>query len=81
MSTLVEYYGINPDYGTPADLKRLIAESHKRGLKVIIDVVVNHTSWDNKLITDHPEFYKQNEKGDIIPPVPDWADVSGLDYS
>ncbi|HQZ95262.1 MAG TPA: alpha-amylase family glycosyl hydrolase [Pyrinomonadaceae bacterium] len=75
-----DYYGVNPDYGTPADLKRLVAEAHKRGLKVIIDVVVNHTAWDNKLITEHPEFYKKNEKGEIIPPVPDWADVAGLDY-
>jgi cyclomaltodextrinase len=76
-----DYYGINPDYGTPADFKRLVAESHKRGLKVIIDVVVNHTAWDNKLITDHPEYYKKNEKGEIVPPVPAWADVAGLDYS
>ena len=75
-----DYYGVNPDYGTPGDLKRLVAEAHKRGLKVIIDVVVNHTAWDNKLITEHPEFYKKNEKGEIIPPVPDWADVAGLDY-
>jgi len=76
-----DYYGVNPDYGTPGDLKRLVSESHKRGMKVIIDVVLNHTSWDNKLITEHPEFYKKNEKGEIIPPVPDWADVAGLDYS
>jgi glycosidase len=75
-----DYYGINPDYGTKDDLKRLIAESHKRGLKVIIDVVVNHTAWDNTLIKEHPEFYKKNDKGEIIPPVPDWADVAGLDY-
>ncbi len=75
-----DYYGVNPDYGTPADLKRLIAEAHKRNLKVIIDVVLNHTAWDNKLITEHPEFYKKNDKGEIIPPVPDWADVAGLDY-
>lgn len=76
-----DYYGVNPDYGTPADLKRLVAEAHKRGLKVIIDVVVNHTAWDNELITEHPEFYKKNDKGEIVPPVPDWADVAGLDYS
>lgn len=75
-----DYYGVNPDYGTPADLKRLVAESHKRGLKVIIDVVVNHTAWDNKLITSNPEFYKKNEKGEIVPPIADWADVAGLDY-
>ena len=76
-----DYYGVNPDYGTPADLKRLVTESHKRGMKVIIDVVVNHTAWDNDLIKKHPEFYKKNEKGEIVPPVPDWADVAGLDYS
>lgn len=75
-----DYYGINPDYGTAADLKRLVSEAHKRNLKVIIDVVVNHTAWDNKLITEHPEFYKKNDKGEIVPPVPDWADVAGLNY-
>lgn len=76
-----DYYGVNPDYGTPADLKRLVAESHKLGMKVIIDVVVNHTAWDNNLITEHPDFYKKNDKGEIVPPVEDWADVAGLDYS
>lgn len=76
-----DYYGVNPDYGTPADLKRLVAESHERGMKVIIDVVVNHTAWDNRLIKDHPEFYKKNDKGEIVPPIADWADVAGLDYS
>ena len=76
-----DYYGINPDYGTSADLKRLVAEAHRRNLRVIVDVVLNHTAWDNKLITEHPEFYRKNDKGEIIPPVPDWADVAGLDYS
>src|SRR6266436_7405998 len=33
-----DYYGINPDYGTKEDLKRLVSESHRRGLKVIIDI-------------------------------------------
>jgi cyclomaltodextrinase len=76
-----DYYGINPDYGTSADLKRLVTEAHKRGLKVITDMVINHTAWDNALITQHPEYYKKNDKGEIIPPVPEWADVAGLDYS
>ena len=76
-----DYYGVNPDYGTPADLKRLIAESHKRGIRVIIDIVANHTSWDNTLIRTHPEFYKKDKNGNIVPPVADWADVAGLDHS
>jgi glycosidase len=76
-----DYYGVNPDYGTPADLKRLVNESHRHGLKVIIDVVLNHTAWDNPLIREHPEFYKKDERGTIVPPIPDWADVAGFDYS
>ena len=75
-----DYYGINPDYGTEADLKRLISEAHKRGLKVIIDIVANHTAWDSVLMA-HPEFYKQDAAGKIIPPVPEWTDVAGLNYS
>ncbi len=39
-----DYYAINPDYGTKDDFKRLIAEAHRCGMKVIIDVVANHTA-------------------------------------
>jgi glycosidase len=75
-----DYYAINPDYGTEADLKKLIAEAHKRGLKVILDMVANHTAWDSVMIAN-PEFYKQDASGKIIPPVPDWTDVAGLNYA
>jgi glycosidase len=75
-----DYYAINPDYGTADDLKRLVREAHQRGLKLILDTVPNHTSWDNPLIRDK-SFYKQDAKGNIIPPTPEWNDVAGLDYS
>jgi cyclomaltodextrinase len=74
-----DYYAINPDYGTEADLKRLVLEAHKRDLKVIIDIVANHTAWDSVMM-QHPEFYKQDSNGKIIPPVPEWTDVAGLNY-
>jgi glycosidase len=48
---------------------------------VIIDWVANHTSWDNALITQHPDWYKKDAKGNIIPPVPDWTDAAALDYT
>lgn len=47
---VTDYYGINPDYGTMDDFKRLLAEAHKRDIKVIIDLVLNHTS------AQHPWF-------------------------
>jgi len=75
-----DYYAINPEYGTEADFKRLVSEAHKRDLKVILDMVLNHTAWDNVLIEQHPDFYKHNSAGKIVPPVEDWSDVAGLDY-
>ena len=75
-----DYYGINPAYGTKTDLKRLVTEAHARGMKVITDEVLNHTAWDNKLITEHPGFYKRDANGKILYPE-DWTDVAWLDYS
>lgn len=75
-----DYYAINPDYGTGEDFKRLIGGAHQRGMKVVIDIVAGHTAWDNVLITQHPEFYKKDTTGKIIPPNPDWSDVAGLNF-
>ena len=74
-----DFYAINPDYGTKDDFKRLIAEAHKRNLKVIIDIVANHTAWDSVMMKNK-SFYTQDKNGNIIPPVPDWADVADLNY-
>lgn len=74
-----DYYAINPDYGTATDLKRLVREAHARGLKVIIDIVANHTSWDSVLMK-HPEFYKRDAKGNITYPY-DWYDIAALNYT
>jgi glycosidase len=41
---VINYYKVNPDYGTNADFKRFVAAAHKRGIKVIVDMVLNHTS-------------------------------------
>ena len=75
-----DYYAVDPNYGTVDDVKKLVAEAHKRGLKVIMDLVVNHTSWDSVMMA-HPEFYKKDENGKIVPPVPAWSDVAGLNYA
>jgi cyclomaltodextrinase len=73
-----DYYGINPDYGTADDLRRLVREAHARGLRVIIDIVANHTSWDSVLMK-HPEFYKHDAEGKITYPY-DWYDIAALNY-
>ena len=51
---VLNYYAVNPDYGTMADFKNLLNEAHKRNIKIIIDLVLNHTS------SQHPFFVDAN---------------------
>jgi len=44
---VIDYMSVNPQYGTLADFKELVQECHKRGIRVIIDFVINHTSSEN----------------------------------
>ncbi len=74
-----DFYAVNPDYGTAQDFKRLVAEAHRRNIKVIIDIVANHTAWDS-VVMKNLTFYTKNAKGEIVPPVADWADVADLNY-
>lgn len=41
---IAEYRSVHPAYGTLGDVKRFIAEAHKRGLRIITELVINHTS-------------------------------------
>ncbi|HXG91954.1 MAG TPA: alpha-amylase family glycosyl hydrolase [Blastocatellia bacterium] len=73
-----DYYAINDDYGSKDDLRRLITEAHRRGMRVILDMVANHTSWDSVLMK-HPDYYVRDASGRINYPH-DWSDVAELNY-
>ena len=60
---IADYQDIDPMFGTLADMDELLAEAHKRGLKIIMDLVVNHTS------DEHAWFQASRDKDD---PHADW---------
>jgi glycosidase len=76
-----DFHAVNPEFGTMDDFRSLVAATHAEGMRIIIDLVANHTAWDNPLITEHPDWYTRDAKGRIIAPNPDWSDVADLDYS
>ncbi|UJF34490.1 alpha-amylase family glycosyl hydrolase [Paenibacillus hexagrammi] len=61
---ITDYYSINPQFGTMDDCQHLIQEAHKRRIKVIMDLVVNHTS------SKHPWFL--DSAADKISPHRNW---------
>ena len=75
-----DYKKINPKFGTDADLKSLIGKAHSMGMKVILDWVANHTSFDNVWTNSNPERYKKDANGNIAA-TSSWGDVAQLDYS
>ena len=76
-----DYEAINEEYGTLEDFKSLIDKTHKLGMKIMMDIVFNHTSRDSVLIDKHEEFYYHDKDGKLGNRVGDWSDVYDLDLN
>lgn len=57
---VTDYDRVNPEYGTDADFDRLLSEAHRRGIRVIVDLVLNHTS-------DHHPWFLDSASGPSSP--------------
>lgn len=82
-----DYRKVNPEFGTLDDFRRLVRAAHDLGMHLIIDWVANHTAWDHAWVTQHPDWYLKDARGEIHSYVYDnghelehWTDVVGLDY-
>ncbi|MCL2672119.1 MAG: alpha-amylase family glycosyl hydrolase [Clostridiales bacterium] len=57
-----DYYGIDPQYGTMDDFDALMAACQERGLAVLLDLVLNHSSDEHPWFRERPEYYHIEEK-------------------
>jgi len=75
------YTKINPEFGSLDDFRNLVKKAHENDMLVILDWVANHTGWDHHWITEHPEFYTKDAKGNVTHSEgTDWTDVADLNY-
>lgn len=91
-----DHFGINPLFypesgeDPEAALAHFLKEADKRGLKVMLDLVINHTAIDSPLVEQHPEWYAKNPDGSIKHPgaidpgdatkITVWGDLAELAY-
>ena len=60
--------------------KDLVSSCHNKGLRIIMDMVFNHTSRDNPLLKKHPEYYYYKDEKPANK-IGDWSDVIDLETS
>ena len=91
-----DYFGLNPRFfpesgeDPEAALVHFLQEAARRHLKVMLDLVINHTAIDSPLVRQHPEWYAKDEAGNIKHPgaidpadatrVTVWGDLAELEY-
>jgi glycosidase len=74
-----DFKAVGSEYGTLTDLRTLVDGAHARGMAVILDFVVNQTSWDHAWITQHPDWYVRDGAG-VIQPLNPFPDVAALNF-
>jgi starch synthase (maltosyl-transferring) len=69
-----DHHRMNPLFVPPGvhdgmgELRATIETLHHQGLRVMMDLVINHTAKDSDLTLEHPEWYKRDEKGEVLSP-------------
>jgi len=77
-----DYTAVNPEFGTPEELRSLVKAAHSKRIGIILDWAADHTAWDNPWISSHSDWYQHGANGKIaIPAGTNWNDVAALNYS
>lgn len=61
-----DFYHVDPEYGTDNDLKTFIAEIHRLGMRVMLDMVYLHCGPTAVFLKDHPDFIKRDKEGKAV---------------
>lgn len=78
--SISDYEKINPEFGDLHDFINLINAVHSKKMKIMIDIVFNHTSYASKLFCEHHNWFYMTKNGKVCSKCADWSDVIDLNY-
>ena len=78
--SIQDYYAIDSSLGNEKSLKQLLNAAHQQGMKVMMDIVFNHTARDAKWVKAHPEYYYY-KNDQLANRIGDWSDIADLDLT
>ena len=78
--SIQDYYAIDSSLGNEKSLKQLLNAAHQHGMKVMMDIVFNHTAHDATWVKEHPEYYYY-KNGQLANRIGDWSDIADLDLT
>lgn len=64
--SVIDYFSPKASTGTIKDVKHFIRKAHEFGIRVILDIPPNQTSFSNPLLQSHPEFFSTNKRGEVV---------------
>jgi len=79
--SIKKYDAIRTELGTEDDFQALIDAIHDKKMKIMMDVVYNHTSKDSIYHQNHPEWFFKNDDGESTSKVHKWTDVYDFNFS
>lgn len=78
--SIMKYDEISSEYGNIDQFKKIIKKAKDLDMKIMIDIVFNHTSNDSYLIKNHKNWFNLDTNGEIVRKESDWFDISDLNF-
>ncbi len=76
-----DYFEVNPEYGSKEDFAALVSVAHRLDMKIMLDMVINHSANDHLEMTAHPDWFYHDSSGAFSREVADWSDVTDWNFA
>lgn len=78
--SIMDYFAINPEYGSEENFKKLVECAHKMEMRLILDLVINHSANDHVMMIERSYWWQRDIDSNPTRRIKDWQDISDFNY-